>query len=121
MTSHPAKCADAVLPARLARLARDFAIIFVRESFFAAAAAVAAARTAGVAAIVIFAATITAATAAATTWAARTAAARFGFGTGFVNFQIATADIFAVERGDCFRCFSVVGHFDETEAAGASG
>jgi len=42
-----------LLPARLARLARDFAIIFVRESFFAAAAAGIATRASGVAAIVI--------------------------------------------------------------------
>src|SRR5277367_5772684 len=86
-----------VLPARLARLTRDFAIIFVGESFLAAAASVPAART------------------------ARTAAAGFRFRTGFIHFQIAAADVFAVERRDGFRCFSVVRHFHETEAARAAG
>jgi hypothetical protein len=109
-----------LLPARLARLARDFAIILVRESFFAAATGVAAAGTAAIAAIVIFAATAAAITAAAT-WAARTAAAGFRFRASFVNFQITSADIFAVEGGDSFGCFGIVGHFDETETARASG
>src|SRR5271155_727040 len=108
-----------LLPARLARLARDFAIILVGESFFAAATGVAAAGTAAIAAIVIFAATAAAITAAAT-WAARTAAAGFRFRAGFVNFQITSADIFAVEGGDSVGCFGIVGHFDETETARAS-
>ena len=108
------------LPARLARLARDFAIIFVRESFFAAAAAGIATRASGVAAIVILtttATTIAAATAA--TWAARTAAAGF-FRPGFVDFEVAAADVFAIERGNGFGCLGIVGHFDETEAAGTA-
>jgi hypothetical protein len=109
------------LPARLARLARDFAIIFVRESFFAAAAAGIATRASGVAAIVILTTTATAiAAATAATWAARTAAAGF-FRPGFVDFEVAAADVFAVERGDGFGCLGIVGHFDETEAAGTAG
>src|SRR5208282_3291051 len=113
-----------LLPARLARLPRDFAIIFVRESFFAAAASVPAARASAIAAIVIFAATattISTATTAATTWAARTAAAGFRFRACFIHFQIAAADVFAVESRDGFRCFSVIRHFHETEAARPTG
>src|SRR5271154_22808 len=74
-----------VLPARFARLTRDFAIIFVGESFFAAAASGIAARASGVAAIVIFAATAAAITATAAAGAAWTAGAGF-FRAGFVNF-----------------------------------
>ena len=103
-----------LLPARLARLARDFAIIFVRESFFAAAATGIAARASGVAAIIIFTATT-----GATTWAARTAAAGF-FRPGFVDFEVAAADVFAIERGNGFGCLGIIGHFDETEAAGTA-
>src|SRR5271170_5019363 len=86
-----------VLPARLARLTRDFAIIFVGESFLAAAASVPATGTSAVAAIVISAATataVTAATAAAAARTTRTAAAGFGFRPGFIHFQIAAADVF---------------------------
>jgi hypothetical protein len=108
-----------LLPARLARLARDFAIILVRESFFATAAGIAASRAAAVAAVVIFTAAITAA--AAATWAARTAAAGFRFRTGFVNFQVAAADIFAIQRRDRFGSFGIIGHFDEAETTRASG
>jgi hypothetical protein len=105
-----------LLPARLARLTRDFAIIFVRESFLAAAttAAIAAAGASTVAAAV------TAAAPTAATWSARSAAG-FGFRAGLIYFQIAAADVFAVERRDGFRRFGVVGHFDETEAARAAG
>src|SRR5271170_148964 len=113
-----------LLPARLARLTRDFAIILVRESFLAAAARVPAAGTSAIAAIVIFAATAATVTAAATAAAARTArtaAAGFRFRTGFIHFQIAAADVFAVERRDGFRCFSVIRHFHESEAARAAG
>jgi hypothetical protein len=114
-----------LLPARLARLTRDFAIILVRESFFSAATAIAAARTSAVAAIVIFAATAaTISAAAATTSAtrsARAAAARFRFRARFVYFQIAATYVFAVERCDRFRRFGVVGHFDETETTRAAG
>jgi hypothetical protein len=109
-----------LLPARLARLTRDFAIILVRESFFAATAGIAAAWAAAVAAaITATAATISAA--AATTWAARTTAAGFGFRAGFIYFQIAAADVFAVESCDSFGSFGVVGHLDETETARATG
>src|SRR5271163_3514552 len=99
-----------LLPARLARLPRDFAIIFVRESFLAAAATIAATAT-------------SVATAASTsaTRSARPAAAGFGFRARFVYFQIASADVFTVERGDGFRRFSVVRHFDETETARPAG
>src|SRR5271154_111804 len=113
-----------LLPARLARLTRDFAIIFVRESFFAAAASVPAARASAIAAIVIFAATataVTATTAAAAARTTRTAAAGFRFRACFIYFQIATADVFAVESRDGFRCFSVIRHFHETEAARPTG
>src|SRR5580704_2734358 len=95
-----------LLPARLARLTRDFAIILVRESFLAAATT---------------AASVTAAAATTTTWTARSAAAGFRFRTCFIHFQIAAAYVFAVERCDGFRCFGVVGHFDETETTRAAG
>jgi hypothetical protein len=107
-----------LLPARLARLTRDFAIIFVRESFFAPAATVSAIASAVSAAI---ATTISAAVPAAAPWAARTAAAGFGFRASFVDFQIAAADVFAVQGRDGFGCFGIVGHFDETETAGPAG
>jgi len=54
-----------LLPARLARLTRDFAIIFVRESFLAAAATIAAVTSAVAAAIAAAAASVTAAAPAA--------------------------------------------------------
>src|ERR1700675_2393790 len=98
-----------LLPARLARLTRDFAIIFVRESFFAAAGTIPAARSAAVAAAITAAATtVTAAAptaATAATRSARSAAAGFGFRAGFVYFQIAASDVFAVQRCDGFCCF----------------
>src|SRR3984885_2914982 len=110
-----------VLPARLARLTRDFAIILVRESFFFATAGVAATGTAAIAvAITAAASTLSAAAPAATTRAARTAAG-FRFRASFVYLQIAATDVFAVESCNGFGCFGVIGHFDETEAARASG
>src|SRR5271167_3858255 len=101
-----------VLPARFARLPRDFAIIFVRESFLAPATTIATARASAVA-------TISAAP-AATTRTTR-AAAGFGFGPSFIYFQVTSANIFAVEGCDCFGRFGVVGHFHESEAACATG
>ena len=98
-----------MLPARLARLARGFAIIFVREFFLAAAAAPATA----------IAATVSATPAASA--ARSTRSTGFGLGTGFIDLQSATADIFAIERGDGFGGFFIVLHFDETEAPGAAG
>jgi hypothetical protein len=110
-----------VLPARLARLTRDFAIILVRESFFFATAGVAATRTAAIAAAITAAATTLAAPApAATTRSARTSAG-FRFRACFVYLQIAAADVFAVQSCNGFGCFGVIGHFDKTETARASG
>src|ERR1700722_18956930 len=112
-----------LLPARRARLTRDFAIIFIRKSFLAAAAtaAIAAAGASAVAAAITAAATtVTAAAPTAATWSTRSAAG-FGFRAGFIYFQIAAADVFSVERRDGFRCFGIVGHFDETETARAAG
>lgn len=98
-----------VLPARLARLARGFAIILVRKFFLTTAAAPASA----------IAATVSATTA---TSAARTAwASGFGLGPRFIDFQIASAEILAIESGDGFGGLIVILHFDETEAASAAG
>src|SRR5271155_4501929 len=73
-----------VLPARFARLTRDFAIIFVGESFFAAAASGIAAGAPGGATITIFAAAAAATAAASAAGASWTAAAGF-FRAGFVD------------------------------------
>jgi hypothetical protein len=102
-----------VLPARLARLPRDFAIVFVRKSFLATTAAATA--TAGTTAPTAAAISAT----AATTGTARTAG--FRFRAGFIHFQISSAYIFSVERRDGLGSFGVVGHFHETEAASATG
>jgi hypothetical protein len=98
-----------VLPARLARLARGFAIILVRKFFLAAAAASAS----------TIAATVSTTTAASTAGTAR--AAGFGLGPRFVDFQVASAKILAIESGDSLGGFIVIWHFDETEPASASG
>src|ERR1700680_1529598 len=87
-----------VLPARLARLARRFAIILVGE----ASAPAASATTAGVA--------------AAAFWPAA-----FFPGARFVYLQVAPANLFAVETGDGFGGFGVIGHFHESKAAGPAG
>jgi hypothetical protein len=110
-----------VLPARLARLTRDFAIILVRESFFFATAGVAATGTAAIAAAITAAATtLSTAAPAAATRSARTASG-FRFRASFVHLQIAAADVFAVQSCNGFGCFGVIGHFDEAETARASG
>lgn len=98
-----------MLPARLARLARGFAIILMRKLFLATAAAPASAITA----------TISATTAASAAGTAR--AAGFGLGPRFVNFQIASAEILAIESGDGFGGFVVILHFNETEPASPAG
>jgi hypothetical protein len=71
------------------------------------------------------ASTTTAAAAAAISAIASTAASAtagaFSFGTGFVHVDGASADLRAVERSDGFLAVFVAGHFDESEAAGASG
>jgi hypothetical protein len=110
-----------VLPARLARLTRDFAIILVRESFFFATAGVAATGTAAIAATITAAATTLSAAAPAATARAARSAAGFRFRASFVYLQIAATDVFAVESCNGFGCFGVIGHFDETETARASG
>jgi hypothetical protein len=94
-----------VLPARFARLARGFAIILVRKFLLATAAAPASA----------IAATVS------TTTASSVRAAGFGLGPRFIDLQISTAEILAVESRDGFGGFIVIWHFDETEAASASG
>src|SRR5271155_4446058 len=109
-----------VLPARLARLTRDFAIIFVRESFLAAAATIAAVTSAVAAAIAAAAASVPAAAPAAAAWAARTAAG-FRFRARFVHFQIAAADVLAVQGRDGLGRFGVVGPFHKAEATRAAG
>src|SRR5580704_11736342 len=84
-----------LLPSRLTRCSRRAAIIFIRESATAPAST---------------AATRTAAPAAA----ARAASAAFGLRARFVHFQIAAAEIFAVERGDRLCGFVIVRHFNES-------
>jgi hypothetical protein len=75
------------LPARLAWLARGFAIILVRESFPPASSTTAATGT-------------------------RTAAPRY-FRTRFVHFEVASAELFSVEGRNGLGGFFVVGHFDK--------
>src|SRR5271156_1484427 len=100
------------LPTRLAGLTRNLAVILVRKSFTATAASTA----------VSAAATTIAARATVARAAARTAwAGGFGLGTSFVNLQIATTEIFAVESSNGLGRFSVVDHFHEAEAAGFAG
>src|SRR5579875_228311 len=50
--------------------------------------------------------------------AARTAG--IGFGAGFVDFQIAPAELLAVQFRDSLCRFVIVGHLDESEAARAA-
>ena len=86
------------LPTRLARLTGYLAVILVRKSFTAATAAPTA---------VSAAATIAARAAVAGTAARTTRTAGFGFGTSFVDLQIAPAEIFAVESCNGFGCIRV--------------
>ena len=83
------------LPARLARLARRLAIIFVGEAI--AAAALASARRA--------------------TETSRTSA--LGLGARLVHLEIAPVDSLSIESGHRLSSFRVVGHFHEAKAAGA--
>src|SRR6266481_2808325 len=95
------------LPARLARLPRGIAIIFIRKAVAPAAAL--------------------APSAAPTAWAASTARtaktlrsarrAAFALRPCFVDFQIAPANFFAVQCRHGLRRFGVVGHFHERKAA----
>jgi hypothetical protein len=98
-----------VLPARLARLARGLAIIFVREFFLSAAATPSTA----------IAATVSATTTAPAARTARTAG--FGLRPRLIDLQVSSAKILAIEGGDGFGGFIIILHFDETEAASASG
>jgi hypothetical protein len=90
------------LPARLARLASGFAVIFVGESAAATSASTTTVMTTGVVA--------TAAT-------ARTVA----FWPGFVDLEITAAELFAVEGGHSFASFGIIGHFHEGKAASPAG
>src|SRR5947209_8476090 len=63
--------------------------------------------------------TAAAAIAAATTAAAAPTTIFAGF--GFVDFQIATVDLFAVKVGNCRLCFGRRRHFDKSESARAAG
>src|SRR5712664_3655072 len=96
------------LPARLARLPRGIAIIFIREAVASAAAALAP-------------------SAAPTAWAASpawtaeisrsTRRAAFALRPRFIHFQIAPANFFAVQCRHGLRRFRVVGHFHERKSA----
>src|SRR5882672_10783593 len=90
------------LPARLARLPRGIAIIFIREPV----------------------ASTTAARPASPTWAAKTLRsawrAAFALRPRFIHFQIATANFFSIERWHGLRRFRVVRHFHERKAARAT-
>jgi hypothetical protein len=108
-----------LLPARLAWLSRYFAVVFIRETAFAAPAFVSAAFAAWAAIATAIAAAVAATTIAATSGTAWAAAARF-FGTSFVHFDISAAHVFSVESCNRRRRFRVIDHFDEAEAAGFS-
>jgi hypothetical protein len=86
------------LPARFARLAGGFAVIFVRKS----AAATSAARAP--------AAAVTANT-----------TGTIGFGPGFVDLKIAAAERFTIQGGHGIGGFSIIGHFHEGETASPAG
>src|SRR5947207_55496 len=91
---HPNLSGPQPIPAGFAPLARGFAVIFVRES--------------------------AAATSVAMTTAAAVAAAIAGpvsFGPGLVHFEIAPAELFAIEGRDGFGSFRIIGHFHKGEAA----
>src|SRR6266850_2544172 len=98
------------LPARLARLPRGIAIIFIREAVASAATL--------------------APSAAPTAWAASSARAveisrstrraTLALRPRFIHFQIAPANFFAVQCRHGLRRFRVVGHFHERKAARAS-
>src|SRR5882762_3896401 len=96
------------LPARLARLPRGIAIIFIREAVAPAA----------------FAPAATAARPASPTWAAQTLRssrrAAFALRPRFIHFQIATANFFSIQRRHGLRRFRVVRHFHERKAARAA-
>src|SRR5882762_5651556 len=97
------------LPARLARLPRGIAIIFIREAVAPAAALAPAA---------------SAARPASPTWAAKTLRsarrAAFALRPRFIHFQIATANFFPIQRRHGLRRFRVVRHFHERKAARAA-
>jgi hypothetical protein len=109
------------LPARLSRLARGFAIIFVGKPIPPAATALTAPSTVAATAA-ISAATAAAGTPATTTaWSSKstgTRAARrstFSLGTCFIHFQITPTGLFAVQTRDRLRCFFVIRHFHKRE------
>src|SRR5438874_2056683 len=84
------------LPAGFARLARGFAVIFVRESSAATAMT-----TAGASAAIT--------------------AGAVAFRPGFVDLEIAAAELFAIEARDSVGGFRIIGHFDKGEAASPAG
>src|SRR4029077_10948880 len=90
-----AKSCVSQLPAGLARAARGFAIILFRDALSAPAASAA---TTG-------------------TWAA----APWCFWARFVHFKVASTQLFAVQAGNGFGSFVVIGHFEKGKAAGSPG
>src|SRR5882672_3242253 len=97
------------LPARLARLPRGIAIIFIRETVAPAAALAPAAPAARAASPARPAKTLGA------TWGAT-----FALRARFIHFQIAPANFFSVQRRHGLRRFRVVRHFHECKAARAA-
>lgn len=52
---------------------------------------------------------------------AATTAGAIGFGLSFVDLEIASAELFAIEGGDGFGGFGIIGHFHKGEAASPAG
>jgi hypothetical protein len=85
------------LPARFARLTRSLTVVFIRETFAAAATAASATTTA------------TPRGAALCLWAS------------FIYFKIASANFFSVEGCDGLGGFAVIGHFHEGKTTSPAG
>jgi hypothetical protein len=114
------------LPARLSRLTRGLAIIFVREAIAPATAFAAPSAIAATAAIPATTAARTPATAAARSGKSTAAGTRspwrsaFSLGPCFIHFQIAPTGFFAIQTRDRLRRFFVIRHFHEREATSSS-
>jgi hypothetical protein len=105
------------LPARFARLARSFAIVFIRKTVFIPAAATATAWASTTAA------GATSATTAVGTIAASSAGAkptRF-FRASFIYFNVPATNGRTIESRDRFAGFFVIRHFHESETARTAG
>jgi hypothetical protein len=70
--------------------------------------------------IVVASTTATAGTSTTPAAAAGSARTALGFGTGFVDIQCASAEVFPVQSGDGFFGFGGVGHFYKRKSSGAS-